>query len=58
MEAAEKACAPGQPIHHEAGMITPEKVLNAMLAADAIGKVKRDSRKNRTLGVPLFRSCN
>jgi glycerol dehydrogenase len=35
--AAEKACAPGQPIHHEAGTVTPAKVLNAMLAADAIG---------------------
>ncbi len=41
MLAAEKACAPGQPIHHEAGVITPAKVLNAMLAADAIGKRRR-----------------
>ena len=41
MLAAEKACAPGQPIHHEAGLITPAKVLNAMLAADAIGKRRR-----------------
>lgn len=39
---AEKACAPGESIHHEAGEITPEKVLNALLAADAIG----ESRKN------------
>lgn len=37
MTAAEMACAPGQYIHHEAGVITPEKVLHAMLAADAIG---------------------
>lgn len=44
MVAAEKACAPGQPIHHEAGVITPGNVLNAMLAADAIGKA-RNSRK-------------
>lgn len=42
MKAAEKACAPGEAIHHEAGTITPDKVLNAMLAADAIG----ESRKN------------
>lgn len=41
MEAAEKACAPDQPIHHEAGSMTPEKVLNAMLAADAAGKARR-----------------
>ncbi|MDQ7822258.1 MAG: glycerol dehydrogenase [Candidatus Eremiobacteraeota bacterium] len=42
MKAAEKACAPTEAIHHEAGTMTPEKVLNAMLAADAIG----ESRKN------------
>ncbi|WP_028323039.1 glycerol dehydrogenase [Desulfatiglans anilini] len=41
MEAAEKACAPDQPIHHEAGITTPEKVLNAMLAADAAGKARK-----------------
>lgn len=41
---AEKACAPGECIHHEACEVTPEKVLNAMLAADAIGEY----RKNRT----------
>ncbi len=45
IKAAEKACAPGEAIHHEAGIITPEKVLNAMLAADAIGKARK---KNRT----------
>ncbi len=39
--AAAKTCALGQPIHHEAGEITPEKVLNAMLAADAIGKTRK-----------------
>ncbi len=37
MLVAEKACAPGASIHHEAGTITPEKVLQAMLAADAVG---------------------
>jgi len=41
--AAEKACAPEQPIHHEAGRITPEKVLHAMLAADALGQRRRVS---------------
>jgi len=41
MNAAENACAPGQSIHHEAGIITPEKVLNAMLAADAIGNRRK-----------------
>lgn len=35
--AAEKACAPEQSIHHEAGAIDAEKVLDAMLAADAQG---------------------
>jgi glycerol dehydrogenase len=44
MDAAEKACAPGESIHHEAGRITPEKVFNAMIAVDAIGR----RRKNRT----------
>jgi glycerol dehydrogenase len=34
---AEKACAPTECIHHEAGRITPGRVLDAMLAADAIG---------------------
>jgi glycerol dehydrogenase len=39
--AAEKACAPGQAIHHEPGKIIPEKVVSAMLMADAIGRSKR-----------------
>jgi glycerol dehydrogenase len=47
---AEKASAPEQPIHHEAGIITPEKVLNAMLAADAIGKSRIDSGKSHCEG--------
>ena len=38
MEAAVKACAPAEGIHHEAVEITPEKVLEAMLAADAMGQ--------------------
>jgi glycerol dehydrogenase len=50
MVAAEKTCAPGQPVHHEAGVITPEKVLDAMLAADAIGQARRAGRRNHTAG--------
>ncbi|SPD74715.1 Glycerol dehydrogenase [uncultured Desulfobacterium sp.] len=41
MEVAERTCAPDQPIHHEAGIITPRKVLDAMLAADAYGQERR-----------------
>jgi glycerol dehydrogenase len=41
MPVAEKACAPGEFIHHEAGKTTPETVLHAMLAADAIGKYRK-----------------
>lgn len=45
---AEKTCAPGEGIHHEAGKITPEKVLDAILAADAIGEYrKKRAVKNR-----------
>lgn len=43
MLVAEKSCIPGEGIHHEAGIITPEKVQNAMLAANAIGQ----NRKHR-----------
>jgi glycerol dehydrogenase len=38
MLAADRSCAPQQPIHHEAVVITPQKVLEAMLAADALGR--------------------
>ena len=41
MLAAEKACAAEQPIHHEAGKITPRRVFDAMLAADAVGKRRK-----------------
>jgi len=41
MLVAEKACAPGASIHHEAGKITPERVLQAILAANAIGEHRR-----------------
>jgi glycerol dehydrogenase len=42
MPVAEKACAPNEYIHHEAGKITPEKVLHAMLAANAIGEYRKN----------------
>ncbi len=45
MAVAQKACAPIECIHHEAGEIAPEKVLNAMLAANALGE---ERKKNRT----------
>jgi glycerol dehydrogenase len=41
MLVAEKVCAPGASIHHEARTITPEKVLHAMLKADAIGEQRK-----------------
>ena len=44
MEAAEKACESGSPIHHEAGVVTPGRVLDAMLAADALGQERRGGR--------------
>lgn len=44
MMAARKACEPGQSIHHEAGTMSPEKVLNAILAADALGKERKKNR--------------
>ena len=47
MDAAEKACAPGQPIHHEAGLMTPESVLDAMIAADAFGRRRKDRRRSQ-----------
>lgn len=37
MKAAVKACDPAEGIHHEAGTITPGKVLSAMIAANAMG---------------------
>lgn len=41
MKAAQKACAPTEGIHHEAGSITPQKVLDSMIAADAMGQARR-----------------
>lgn len=46
MLVAEKACAPGSSIHHEAGEITPQKVLHAMLAANALGKQRKENRRS------------
>jgi glycerol dehydrogenase len=46
LRAAQKACAPEQSIHHEAGVIGPERVLGAMLATDALGRARR-SRTGR-----------
>ncbi len=39
--AAEKTCVTGSSIHHEAVIVTPEKVLDAMLAADAYGRARK-----------------
>jgi glycerol dehydrogenase len=41
LKVAEKACASTECIHHEAGVITPEKVLHAIIAADAIGQGRK-----------------
>jgi len=42
--AAEKACAPGQATCHEGGTITPKRVLDAMLKADAMGRERRHGK--------------
>lgn len=41
LPAAIKACAPGECTNNEAGEITPERVLRALLAADAIGRARK-----------------
>ncbi|MEI6434558.1 MAG: glycerol dehydrogenase [Bacteroidota bacterium] len=41
IEVAIKACAPTEGIHHEAGFITSDNVVNAMIAADAMGKNRK-----------------
>ncbi len=41
IKAATKTCDPADSIHHEAGQITPESVMNAMIAADAMGKMRK-----------------
>ncbi len=40
MKAAVKACGPAEGIHHEASLITPGKVLNALITADAMGRLR------------------
>lgn len=42
LQVAEKSCVPTESIHHEAGSMTPDKVLNALLAADAIGRDRKE----------------
>ena len=44
--AAERSCAPDQPIHHEAGEVTPRNVLDALLAADAIGRARKGTKRS------------
>lgn len=41
LKAAEKACASDQSIHHEAGPVTAEKALDALLAADTLGRKRK-----------------
>jgi glycerol dehydrogenase len=41
MEAAIKACAPVESIHHEAVHITPAKIVSAMIVADAMGMSRK-----------------
>jgi len=41
IKVAEKTCALDESIHNEAGKITPEKVLNAILVADAMGESRK-----------------
>jgi len=45
-QVAQKACDPVECIHHEAGVITPDKVVNALLAADAIGRQRQEQGLN------------
>jgi len=41
LKVATKACVPDETIHHEIEPITPEKVIGAMIAADAMGKARK-----------------
>jgi glycerol dehydrogenase len=45
MQVAVKACAPSEGIHHEAVPVTPEQVIHAMIAADAMGRKRKDESK-------------
>lgn len=42
LKVAERACAPNESIHHEAGEATPARVLAALLAADSMGRQRRN----------------
>jgi glycerol dehydrogenase len=42
MDIAIKACAPAEGIHHEFVEITPDKVLHAMIAADTMGRARKN----------------
>jgi len=44
MKVAIKTCDPVDSIHHEAGKITPEGVMNAMIAADAMGRRRKQNK--------------
>lgn len=41
MQVAVKACAPAEGIHHEPFSVTPENVLNAIIAADEMGRKRK-----------------
>jgi glycerol dehydrogenase len=41
MKVAIKACEPQEGIHHEAGLVNPKKVFYAMIAADAMGRIRK-----------------
>jgi glycerol dehydrogenase len=45
MLVAEKACQPEEGIHNEAGEITPEKVMSAIIVADAMGRRRKSQIK-------------
>ncbi len=49
LKVAIKSCSPQEAIHHEAGRITPEKVLSAMIAADAMGKKRKQHKSGNLL---------
>lgn len=44
MTAARKTCEPGSSIHHEAGAMEAERVLDAILAADALGQLRKPAQ--------------
>ncbi|MDD5679207.1 MAG: glycerol dehydrogenase [Kiritimatiellae bacterium] len=50
MKVAEKACAANEGIHHEAGKITSEKVLHAIIAANAMGVSRKKQRAHGVNG--------